>query len=128
MLDKDRLKMCRKECKLTQQQVADLIGVDRSAYAYYELGVSSPSVENLFRLASIFKVDAQWLMGISADTDSLKSPEGGLKLLKAVKEKNITELSKEERQFVALYRLANAKGKSEQMVQAINMALEENKE
>ncbi len=128
MLDKDRLKMCRKECKLTQQQVADLIGVDRSAYAYYELGVSSPSAENLFRLAAIFKVDANWLMGMAGDSDSLKSPEGGLMLLKAVKEKSITELSKEERQFVALFRLADAGGKKEQIVKAVNIALEEKPE
>ncbi len=128
MLDRDRLKICRKECKLTQQQVADLIGVDRSAYAYYELGVSNPSVENLFKLAAIFNVEANWLMGMSSDGTSLRSSEGDLTLLKAVREKNITELSKEERQFVALFRLAAAKGKKEQMVQAINNTLEDKKE
>ena len=126
MLDRNRLKTCRKECKLTQQQVADLLNIDRSAYAYYELGVSSPSVENLFKLAVIFKVEAEWLMGMSTGKSNLRSPEGDLSLLKAVREKNITELTKDERQIVALYRLVNAKGKADIMMQAINDVLEEN--
>ncbi len=126
MLDRNRLKACRKECKLTQQQVADLLNIDRSAYAYYELGVSSPSVENLFKLSAIFKVEAQWLMGMSTGKSNLRAPEGDLALLKAVREKNITELTKEERQFVALYRLADAKGKKELMLQAINDSMEDN--
>lgn len=125
MLDKDKLKMCRKECKLTQQQVADLLEVDRSTYAYYELGVSGPSIENLFKLAAIFKVEAEWLMGMSSSGDTLRSPEGELSLLKAVRERDISELSKEERQLIALFRIANASGKKDSMLKAMKASLEE---
>ena len=106
MLMVERLKTARKESKLTQQQVADLLGIDRSTYAYYELGVSNPSLENLVTLAAMFKVDIEWLLGIDRDENSWNIPENELHLVRAVKEKQITELSKEERQIVALFRIA----------------------
>ena len=112
----DRLKIARKECKFTQQQVADLLGVDRSTYAYYELGVSNPSIENLIVLSNIFNADIRWLMGADKDAESFSSPENELSLIKAVKERHLTELSKDERQLVALYRLAGVYGKKEELI------------
>ncbi len=99
-----RLKAARKECKLTQQQIADILGVDRSTYAYYELGVSNPTFDNLVALAGIFKTDVDWLLGIDRNDGAWHSPENDLALMKAVKERHIGELSKDERRFLALYR------------------------
>ena len=59
MIVSERLRAARKACKMTQGQVAELLGVDRSTYTYYETGKSSPSYENLMRLAAMFKVDVQ---------------------------------------------------------------------
>ena len=39
-----RCKILRQERGLTQQQVADALGISRSAYAYYEIGGSEPSL------------------------------------------------------------------------------------
>ena len=36
------LKYYRSECKLTQQDVADLLGLERSSYTYYETGKTEP--------------------------------------------------------------------------------------
>ena len=104
MIIGQRLKAARKECKLTQQQVADILGIDRSTYAYYELGVSNPSFENLATLAGIFKTDADWLLGIDRNDGAWHAPENDLALMKAVKERHMGELSKDERRFLALYR------------------------
>ena len=41
------LKYYRSECKLTQQDVADLLGLERSSYTYYETGKTTPDIETL---------------------------------------------------------------------------------
>lgn len=115
MLICDRLKAARKECKLTQLQVADLLGIDRSTYAYYELGVSNPSIENLVKLASIFKVDVDFLIGSDKKANSWKAPENTLEIIRKIKEKNISELSKDERMIVSFFRILNQSGKRDEV-------------
>ena len=51
----------RKAHKLTQEQVANILKVKRSTYAYYERNVI-PSPENISRLALIFNVSVHELM------------------------------------------------------------------
>lgn len=119
MLMVERLKAARKECKMTQQQVADLLGIDRSAYAYYELGVSNPSLENLVTLSSVFKTDIEWFLGIERDKENWNAPENELHLIKAVKEKQMSELSKEERQLVALFRIACIREKKSDVLDSL---------
>ena len=51
--------------RLTQQQVADALGISRSAYAYYEIGGSEPSLSVLWELAQYFQVSADSLLDTS---------------------------------------------------------------
>ena len=60
-----RCKILRKERGLTQQQVADALGISRSAYAYYEIGGSEPSLAVLWELAQYFQVSADSLLDTS---------------------------------------------------------------
>ena len=124
-----RIKIARKECKLTQQQVADVLGIDRSTYSYYELGTFNPSVEILVKLASIYNVELQWLATGCNDEDAWKDSEYDLNIIKTVKEKSITDLSKEERKFVALLRAARAARKDADIFSALmNICSGENNE
>lgn len=50
----ERIKEQRKKCGLSQEKVAELVGVSRQAVTKWEVGQSAPSTENLFRLAEIF--------------------------------------------------------------------------
>ena len=52
----DKIKDLRKKSKYTQQQVADLLGIDRSTYCYYELGRITPDINTVMKLAEIFKI------------------------------------------------------------------------
>jgi len=108
MLLSERIKAARKECQLTQQQVADILGLDRSTYSYYELGHLKPSVEVVVKLSAIFKADLEWLTGADRNDSALNSPDYGIELIKAVKEKNMADLSRSERKFIALLRTAEA--------------------
>lgn len=56
MLIGDKLKMLRKERGLTQSQVAEKIGQERSTVACYENGSRKPAVDVLEKIASLYGV------------------------------------------------------------------------
>ena len=59
----ESLKKVRKEHKLTQQDIADVLGIDRSTYTFYETGKTSPSVQTLYKLSNIYNVSMGYLSG-----------------------------------------------------------------
>lgn len=61
----DKLKSLRIEKKLTQKQVADRIGLAISAVSSYESGSRYPSYDVLVRLAHIFHVSTDYLLGMT---------------------------------------------------------------
>lgn len=63
----NKLKELRNQNKMTQQQLAAQIGVSKSVISYYELQERIPSPEILLKLASVFHVSTDYLLGISND-------------------------------------------------------------
>lgn len=61
----DKLRSLRIEKKLTQKQVADRIGLAISAVSSYESGSRYPSYEALIKLANIFHVSTDYLLGMT---------------------------------------------------------------
>lgn len=59
-----RLKELRKQSGMTQQQLADKLGITKSVVSYYELSERTPSPDVLKDLALIFRVSADYLLGI----------------------------------------------------------------
>lgn len=62
MLLNQRLKHFRTTSGLTQQQVADVLGLDRSTYAYYESGKTTPDIKSVNKLLKIFNISYYELM------------------------------------------------------------------
>ncbi|MCR5636155.1 MAG: helix-turn-helix domain-containing protein [Clostridiales bacterium] len=60
----ERLKELRKGQKMTQQQLADRLGVAKSVVSYYESGDRYPSFDVLVRIARIFHRTTDYLLGI----------------------------------------------------------------
>jgi len=56
------LKNHRIECKMTQEFVAESIGVSRQAVSKWESGKSDPSTTNLLALADLFGISAEDLL------------------------------------------------------------------
>ena len=52
----------REECKMTQEFVAESIGVSRQAVSKWETGASDPSTSNLLTLAKLFNTTAEELL------------------------------------------------------------------
>lgn len=59
----DNIKRLRKNKGLTQQQIADEIGINRGSYSNWEKGKREPSFENLVKLGDLFDVSLDWLFG-----------------------------------------------------------------
>ena len=58
------LKKLRFEEGLTQQQLADRLGVTKSVVSYYELHERTPSPDILVKISSIFHVSTDYLLGL----------------------------------------------------------------
>lgn len=58
----ERIKACRKNSGMSQEKVAELVGVSRQAVTKWESGRSAPSTENLFKLAEIFGTTVDMLL------------------------------------------------------------------
>lgn len=53
----------RKEKKLTQSDLAEVLGISRQAYSNYEAGKRQPDNETLLKLAEYFNVSVDYLLG-----------------------------------------------------------------
>lgn len=58
------LKELRLQSGMTQKELADKIGVTKSVISYYELQERAPSPEILKKLANLFHVSTDYLLGI----------------------------------------------------------------
>ena len=58
----EALKFHRTRCKMTQEFVAETMGVSRQAVSKWEKGDSDPSTSNLFALAKLYGISAEELL------------------------------------------------------------------
>lgn len=58
-----RLREVRKSKKITQQELADRLGIKRNTYSDWENGKTEPTFEILVKLADLFDISLDWLFG-----------------------------------------------------------------
>ena len=58
-----RLRDLRMKNKYTQQNMADLLGISLNAYQKYEQAERSPSLDTLVKIADLFEVSTDYLLG-----------------------------------------------------------------
>lgn len=63
----EKLFRCRKRCGLSQEELAERIGVSRQAVSKWELGTALPELDKLRLLAKEFSVSADWLLDDTQD-------------------------------------------------------------
>ena len=59
------LRRLRKAIGLTQAEIAELLHVDRTSYAYYESGRTQPKNNTLIRIAYLYNISMDALLGIT---------------------------------------------------------------
>ena len=58
-----RLIELRKQFGYTQREIALKLNISQPSYIRYEIGTSEPTLENLCKLADIFDVSIDYLLG-----------------------------------------------------------------
>ena len=51
-----KLRILRENSNFSQADIAAMLGMDRSTYAYYETGKTEPSLKTIVKLAELYKV------------------------------------------------------------------------
>lgn len=120
----DNLRLLRKNFKLTQQEVADILGIDRSTYTFYEAGKSTPSKENIVKLCDIFNVTVGYLFGVEKNCPELKVANRSDFIDENLN--GLKEISRNEKFILMAYRSLDSESK-EQFVDVVKKFLKETK-
>ena len=64
----ERIKKCRQELGLTQEDLAGRLGIGRSSMATYERGAEAPPYGRLIRIANELNVSTDYLLGYEMDS------------------------------------------------------------
>jgi len=89
----DRIKTCRQNSGMSQEKVAELVGVSRQAVTKWEANQSSPNTENLFKLAEIFGTTVDMLL--KSGDDMKQSPAEQIYYLYKLEEEKKAALKKQ---------------------------------
>ena len=108
----ETLKKLRVKCGYTQQDMADVLKIDRSTYTYYETGKTSPSIKTIVKLAHIFNVPYNILLeGSAEDVEAVAEKKTSYK--KKGTDFSLYELSKKEKTMLINFRLLSDEKKEE---------------
>lgn len=81
-----RLKEARNKAGMTQQQVADALGVARSTVATWESGQNDVDTATLKRLAEMYGTTTDWLLGSDDTPDPQESPDMTERLMRVLED------------------------------------------
>lgn len=71
----ERIKACRQQAGMSQEKVAELVGISRQAVTKWETNQSAPSTDNLFKLAEIFGTTVDLLLPEKTATEEIPVAE-----------------------------------------------------
>ena len=113
----ERIKKFRLAYALTQEQVAEALGIERTTYTYYENGKHEPSITRVKELAKLFNTDIATLLGDEY------VPENGFVVADELNAYNenfdtFTKLKKDEAMLLLYYRRLDS-GKQAKLLKSI---------
>ena len=74
----EKIKSLRKERGLNLIQVADAIGVNKSAISFWENGINEPKASYIKALANLFDVTTDYLLGLTDDWGNVTLSAGAI--------------------------------------------------
>ncbi|MBC1405964.1 helix-turn-helix transcriptional regulator [Listeria welshimeri] len=86
----ERLKVLRNKKKITQQTIADLVGVNRATYTNWENGKREPELDKVVELATELNSTVDYLLG-NSDINYLDITENELKNLSTEEAKILSD-------------------------------------
>ncbi len=113
----ENLRKLRKSHGLTQQNIADVLGLERTAYTCYELDNTNPSIETMKKLCDIYNVTMGYLCGYEENSPELKKKK--VETIETPDKDALALLSKEEKMIILSYRVLSSE-KREEFVNYVN--------
>lgn len=104
------LKRIRNTAGYTQKNIADLLGVDRSTYSYYETGKTEPNIRQLKKIAALYNLRLDDLVNCRfAPIDDVEMQATDPQEQALVNANRFRLLSAEEQCILMMYRAAEDK-------------------
>lgn len=66
-MNADRIRLLREEEELTQNDMANILGVKRSAYSLWEINKNTIPIEYLIKLSNKYKINIDYFVYLSSD-------------------------------------------------------------
>ena len=88
----EQLKTCRKIKNLTQEKLAEMIGINIRQLARIESGESFVTAETLYNLCSVLEISPKLLFDFNIEDETLMTGSGSKVHLKVVKNGNLMQL------------------------------------
>lgn len=118
------LRAVRRERNMSQQKVADFLGVDRSTYSYYESGKSELDVKTALALCEIFNVTLNELLNrdsVVAKTNLVTDVNAAYQSLKNTVGEHTVPLSQYQRKLLKLTDQMDDRQRSDVMIYAMDV-------
>lgn len=65
----EKMRSIREEKELKQREIAEILGVDRSTYAGWEIGKDTIPLRKLFALSNYYKLSIDYITGLAEKND-----------------------------------------------------------
>ncbi len=111
-----QLRIIREQNNLTQQHIADALGISRSAYCGYEIGRRSPDIDTIVALAKFYKLPIERFFEYFSAT--VVNDDGCFEMEEDTR--FLSQLSKDEVDLIAKYRIMNDMDKKDIITLAHN--------
>lgn len=108
------LRKIRKSRHMSQQKVADILGIDRSTYSYYETGKSELDIKTLLALCEIFDVTLDEMLNEDETIQNTSLVTNARAAYHAIQEESIP-LSQYEQRLLQYVRLMDDRQRSEML-------------
>ena len=113
----EKLRYVRHNCGLSQRQVANAMGLNRTTIGSWESGRTEPSLDKIVKLAQIYRVDPTEILPNESSPAPFKDPDKD-----DSKAKPIYSLTKEEQQLLVAFRLLSDTERAEVLAKITNNA------
>lgn len=89
----DILKSLRTQYNMSQQDVSDKLNINRSTYARYETSSTQPDFDTLIKLANLYNVSTDYILGRTTNTNVSDSDNHNINLIKDILTANSKDLA-----------------------------------
>lgn len=115
------LRLLREKNGLTQKQVAEMLNIDRSTYAYYESGKTRPDILTIAKLARLYRISTDFLLDVRIPSYQMALQDERMEYQSAsmICGQYLSDLSRDEQDMILFYRQLENKEKAMACLRAL---------